>query len=216
MVIMALLPKAIDVELSTQTAASDHPSAPIAPLRIETPATLPDAIAGHPYTLALAATGGRSPYQWAAVSPLPDWLTLDPTSGRLSGTPLAETAQPSTVELQLSDGLTTISQTTRLLVLPSADTASSLVSWKPRWSAIPWRLWLEQGVGFLLLWLIHLLAMNLVGNLQRGSIDQILVTPHSHHAQADSSRRFILYRWIVRAATLSATVTLALWLALEG
>src|SRR5271157_4292707 len=56
MVIMALLPKAIDVPASDPKSES-HPDT----LAINTPELLPEAIAGRPYTVALAAQGGRGP-----------------------------------------------------------------------------------------------------------------------------------------------------------
>ena len=37
---------------------------PPAPLAITTPEALPEAIAGRPYAVALAATGGRGPLHW--------------------------------------------------------------------------------------------------------------------------------------------------------
>src|SRR5438309_11574317 len=55
MVIMALLPKAIDLPSSEKSPAAGV----AAPLAIATPGDLPEAIAGRPYVLALAATGGR-------------------------------------------------------------------------------------------------------------------------------------------------------------
>src|SRR5436853_2214338 len=61
MVIMALLPKAIDVPASDSKPATPEP----AKLEIVTPETLPDAIAGRPYAVALAAQGARGPLHWA-------------------------------------------------------------------------------------------------------------------------------------------------------
>jgi hypothetical protein len=209
MVIMALLPKAMDENLNE----SQKQDQTATPLQIETPGTLPDAIAGRHYALALAATGGRPPLKWSASDPLPDWLTLDPDTGRLTGTPPSQTTKPAPITIAVSDSQTTTTRTTLLEVLPPAETASQLSSWKPRWSAIPVRLWLEQGLGFLLLWLVYLVAVSLIGNLERSSIERILVTPHSAYAHGDTSRRFVRYRWIIRGATLSATLTLALWLA---
>src|SRR4051795_8878549 len=58
MVIMALLPKAVD-------SPPGAPSEATPPLAIATPADLPEAIAGHPYTLALAATGGKGKLSWS-------------------------------------------------------------------------------------------------------------------------------------------------------
>src|SRR5690349_9046591 len=56
MVIMALLPKAIDLP-SREASTSSLPTQ----LEISTPETLPEAIAGRPYALALAASGGSGP-----------------------------------------------------------------------------------------------------------------------------------------------------------
>src|SRR5271166_5874879 len=55
MVIMALLPKAIDLPSSEKPAGEQD----ALPLAIVTPGDLPEAIAGRPYALALAAKGGR-------------------------------------------------------------------------------------------------------------------------------------------------------------
>src|SRR5260370_665757 len=57
MVIMALLPKAVDLEGRDQTRAETGSDPGRAPLRIATPPQLPDAVAGRPYLLALAAVG---------------------------------------------------------------------------------------------------------------------------------------------------------------
>src|SRR3954463_11657345 len=58
MVIMALLPKAVDLPGSPPASAEEKAEA-ASPLAITTPENLPEAIAGRPYALALAATGGR-------------------------------------------------------------------------------------------------------------------------------------------------------------
>src|SRR3954464_7879380 len=57
MVIMALLPKTVSLPSSEPSGpkGKDEP----APLAIATPEALPEAIAGRPYAVALAATGGR-------------------------------------------------------------------------------------------------------------------------------------------------------------
>src|SRR5690349_14518653 len=83
MVIMALLPKAASL---TAPAGSDAKSEPV-PLAIATPDHLPEAIAGRPYTIALAARGGRGALHWSLEGPLPEGLALDPENGLLRGTP---------------------------------------------------------------------------------------------------------------------------------
>jgi hypothetical protein len=59
------------------------------PLILST-SSLPQALEGSPFEFTLTATGGVPPYTWSASS-LPSWLSLDASSGRLSGTP----TQPS-------------------------------------------------------------------------------------------------------------------------
>ncbi len=88
MVIMALLPKAVDID-QPSPAQAHRREEPGEPLRIVTPGRLPEAIAGHPYLMALAAAGGRGSLRWSSAGTLPEWLVLDDRSGQLSGTPPA-------------------------------------------------------------------------------------------------------------------------------
>ncbi len=84
MVIMALLPKAIDLPSSEKPGGErDAP-----PLAIATPEDLPEAIAGRPYALALAAKGGRGEVRWAVDGKLPEGLEFDAEAGRPPGDPL--------------------------------------------------------------------------------------------------------------------------------
>ncbi len=50
---------------------------------------LPRARVGQQYGVTLAASGGRTPYTWAATGALPAWLTLNAATGDLRGTPPA-------------------------------------------------------------------------------------------------------------------------------
>lgn len=62
---------------------------PGASIAINSPAVL-DAIATIPFNHSLSASGGTPPYNWAAVGgTLPGGITLNPTTGMLSGTPTA-------------------------------------------------------------------------------------------------------------------------------
>ena len=70
MVIMALLPKAVDPDQAGQDAAQSGASGRGEPLQIATPGTLPDAVAGRPYLVALAATGGHGRPHWSVDGPL--------------------------------------------------------------------------------------------------------------------------------------------------
>src|SRR5277367_5676609 len=74
MVIMALLPKAVDVDVRTNSASQSASQKSRGPLKILTPPRLPEAVSGRPYLVALAATGGSGPPEWSAEGGLPDWL----------------------------------------------------------------------------------------------------------------------------------------------
>ena len=87
---MALLPKAVDMAPPASRGAQAEAEPP-APLAITTPEALPEAIAGRPYAVALAATGGRGPLRWTLDGPMPEGPDLRARSaGILEGTPRAK------------------------------------------------------------------------------------------------------------------------------
>jgi hypothetical protein len=63
-----------------------------------TTATVPGALAGEPYSATLAASGGVAPYTWSLASgSLPAGLTLDPSTGTITGTPASPGTSTFTV-----------------------------------------------------------------------------------------------------------------------
>ena len=64
-----------------------------AALSITAKSPLPDAVQNTPYTQTLQLDGGKKPFEWEAVTPLPDGLSLDKKQGILSGMPTAVTAR---------------------------------------------------------------------------------------------------------------------------
>ena len=58
------------------------------PLAISTP-SLPDGTSGSAYSTPVVAVGGATPYHWSATG-LPANLTIDPTTGVISGTPTTD------------------------------------------------------------------------------------------------------------------------------
>ncbi len=212
MVIMALLPKAIDLPASSSREGAEKGE----PLAISTPSALPEAIAGRPYALALAAHGGRGPLRWSVDGKLPDGLSFDPEAALIKGTPKTGTPEPVELAVRVSDGQDRASQAIQLVVYESDKPLGLPSKWKPSLPPIPWSAWLEQGFGFLLLWLVHMVGMNALGSLQRWSLD--------HHAAVESGsangaseagvirRRFLLYKLFVRAASIGSAVALAVWL----
>jgi Putative Ig domain len=69
-------------------------------LAVTTPSPLPNGGLGAAYSQTLQAIGGTAPYTWSATG-LPTWLTLDPTTGILSGTPTA--GGTSTIAVTVTD-----------------------------------------------------------------------------------------------------------------
>jgi len=57
-------------------------------LAITTPAPLPDGSTQHHYSTSLTATGGTPPYSWSVQGTLPPGLSLNPSTGSVSGPPL--------------------------------------------------------------------------------------------------------------------------------
>jgi hypothetical protein len=213
MVIMALLPKAVDLGQHEDKIPTARARGGEDTLRITTPAKLPDAIAGRPYQLALAAVGGHGPLHWSASGQLPEWLSLDEATGRIAGTPPRSTASPLPLAIQVGDEVDKAALMLQLAVLPFQDSASA-PWWPSRALSVSWRSWLEHGVGFLLLWLVHLVGMNLLANLERSALGETDVVQSGESAQVSARTRYASYRLLVRLTTLAAMVALAFWLVL--
>jgi alpha-tubulin suppressor-like RCC1 family protein len=79
--------------------------------------TLPDARYGEPYAATLVGTGGATPYAWAA-SGLPEGLSLDTTTGLISGRPTVYGTYSAGVALTDKIGKTV---TTSLSLAVTAD-----------------------------------------------------------------------------------------------
>jgi plastocyanin len=79
---------AVSVAVVLGMLASPFPAAAAAPLEITSPAQLPDAHVGFPYSKQLQATGGTGSYVWGICTwwSSPDGITLS-SSGLLSGSP---------------------------------------------------------------------------------------------------------------------------------
>ena len=206
MVIMALLPKAVDMAPPAVWTASR-----LEPLAITTPESLPEAIAGRPYAIALAATGGRGDLRWTIDGKLPEGLEFDQATGVLQGTPTKGTPEPLALAVRVSDGTEVATRPARLLVYQSDKPLSTPAWWKPGIPPIPWRAWLDQGVGFLVLWLVHLVGMSTLANLEQRSGGETLQVEGSSGVMV-ASRRFATYRILIRLSTLSAIIALAAWL----
>ena len=84
--------------------------------------SLPYAGPGVLYDTTLEATGGTGTYGWSVSPPLPGWATLDPVSGRISGTPDATDVDTTTHTFWVIDDAVphqTDTQSLDLVVQPS-------------------------------------------------------------------------------------------------
>lgn len=212
MVIMALLPKAVDVAGPSSAHRDDDARRP---LKIKTPEALPEAIAGRPYAVAMAAEGGNGPLRWSLDGELPKGLSFDAETGLLSGTPAEGTPKPLNLAIRVGDGEEIAAGSLRLVVYQSDVPLSTPAWWKPGVPPIPWRAWLDQGVGFLILWLVHLVGMSTLASLERQASSgptSLAVEGDASANAALASKRFVLYRALVRLGTFSAMIALAGWL----
>lgn len=202
LVIMALLPKAVE-----QPDQVDASSPEFLSLAITSPETLPEAIAGRPYTVALAAEGGTGRRSWALDGPLPDGLSFDGLTATISGTPSVGTSQPVPLVARVTDGHSR-DMKRLLLVVYRPDTPLSIPGpLAGRLPALPLDQWLSHGFGFLLLWLVHLLGLSVVSRLERNAL-----AISSPLANTPRPIRFTAYRLALRLVTLSTAVWLLAWL----
>lgn len=204
MVIMALLPKAIDLPSSPGQGGDDDATK----LAVTTPETLPEAIAGRPYTLALAADGGRGHLHWTLIGNLPEGLAFVPEQGLIRGVPLKGTPEPVPLTLAVADGSSRATRVTRLVVYAPDSPLSMPSKWKPALPTVPWSEWLDHGFGFLVLWLVFLVGLNTIDGLKRRALGDVEGEGEARRL----GRRFVAYKLGLSLATLAATAFLVAWL----
>ena len=76
-----------------------------------TTTSLPDAEVGHSYSKTLQRSGGVSPFIWSVTPALPTGLSLDTSTGKISGTPAAGTAGTYNPTFTVEDSSTPTTQT---------------------------------------------------------------------------------------------------------
>ncbi len=203
MVIMALVPKAIDLPGKSERARTDPEAA--TELAIATPSEWPEAIAGRPYQLALAARGASSGPRWSLTGPLPEGLTFDAETGIVSGVPKAGQSAALALEMGAHDGDRHVQKTAHLVVYQSDAPLAMASKWRPVLAAVPWRSWLDHGFGYLLLVLMAIVAQNALRGMEGWSLSR---TEDPTHVKA----RYRVYRWTLRVAALTMLAGLTVWL----
>jgi hypothetical protein len=69
------------------------------------PATLPGATIGTPYSVTMSVTGGIPPFAWSLTNN-PSWLSINPSTGVLSGTPTGTSASTASFFVWVTDSET--------------------------------------------------------------------------------------------------------------
>lgn len=93
------------------------------PVAIYSTATLPDAVFNEAYSFSPQAAGGVTPYTWslsAGAQTVPDWLSIQETTGEISGTP--DTPGTWSLTLQVTDDTQDTAQQTITLFVGSPVT----------------------------------------------------------------------------------------------
>jgi putative Ig domain-containing protein len=95
---------------SKQLSITIHSS--ITPVTITTTSPLPNGKVGRPYSTTLQGSGGTLPYTWSVTPQLPTGLTLNTSTGTITGTPAAGTAKTYSLTFTLRDSTLPTNQTT--------------------------------------------------------------------------------------------------------
>ena len=86
-------------------------------------ASLPDAAVNQAYSTSLTASGGTPPYTWSVSPDLPPNLSLDTTTGAITGTPTTQGSTTHTFSVHDSSvPAQTVQQTLNLTIAPPAAT----------------------------------------------------------------------------------------------
>jgi hypothetical protein len=108
------------VHLTLNVAAANSP----APLSITT-TSLPAAQVGTAYNSVLATTGGTAPYIWTVNPSLPSGLSLNTSTGAITGTPTA-TANAVSFTFMVTDSSSSVQSASARLTLTIAGSTSGL------------------------------------------------------------------------------------------
>ena len=143
---------------------------------------------------------------------LPDGPELRFRVRGLAGNSGKGTPQPLSLSVRVSDGSELATGTAQLLVYQSDSPLVTPAWWKPGLPPVPWRAWLDHGVGFLVLWLIHLVGMSTLATWSGQAVKGRIEPDGGDGAVLVARRRFATYRILFRLSTLLSMSALGVWL----
>jgi alpha-tubulin suppressor-like RCC1 family protein len=111
------LPAGVTIDTVAQGSEGFHTLVIVANLAVASQ-SLPTGQVGTPYAASAAASGGTAPYRWAA-SGLPAGLAIDPSSGKISGTPTAATTAVVVLSVADADGISVSGGSLLLTIAPA-------------------------------------------------------------------------------------------------
>ncbi|MEV6865808.1 protein kinase [Streptosporangium subroseum] len=115
-----------EVDIVIDACPPQETAAPASPPTLDFPAP-PPGKAGERYRLSLAVDGGVEPYAWSLASgSLPQGLTLNPSTGMLSGTPVKAGIYPFTVMVTDNEEASA-TQAVKLVISPKPTPTPTLV-----------------------------------------------------------------------------------------
>ncbi|MCA9500771.1 MAG: putative Ig domain-containing protein, partial [Nitrospira sp.] len=114
---------------STDWIIASRPGLPVTPtplpLIISSATTLPPGTVGQAYNMTLSASGGTPPFSWSITSgSLPGGLNLNPSTGRISGTPTGANTFTPTIRVQDSGSPPQTNQKQFSLTITSATSGT--------------------------------------------------------------------------------------------
>ncbi len=119
---LVAFPGGATIDTVARGGSAFHTLALVADLAV-TSASLPAGTVGVPYSTSAAAAGGAGPYRWSAAG-LPAGLSINPSSGQITGIPSSAGAANVTLTVTDADGIIAISAVIPLTV--AAPTAKAL------------------------------------------------------------------------------------------
>jgi alpha-tubulin suppressor-like RCC1 family protein len=134
---LVAFPGGATIDTLARGSSASHALAVVADLAVAT-SSLPSGQLGTPYSAQVQALGGTPPYTWSAMG-LPPGLSLEQTTGAISGTPTVPGTYTATITVVDNDGVQASMPFAIVVSAPSSSLATPPAIESARESAKRWR-----------------------------------------------------------------------------